>query len=162
MSLSSSGAAVSASKPSTSWSPSPPSRAGAELCRRYLRRAALRASQGCCPAQESDFDFLFPPAMKGFRRQMLPVSTGGDVCRVLKRTSDDRMRPPVRGPHQRVVVNILLPQFSDFISVMQQFTIECRLCSISAGFLCNGEGHAYLSLRSLVPPAISPPSTIDL
>ena len=45
------------------------------------------------PAQGSDLDFVFPPAMKGFRRQMLAVSTGGDVCRVLKRSSDGWMRP---------------------------------------------------------------------
>ena len=86
--------------------------------------------------------------MKGFRRQMLPVSAGGDVCRVLKRSTDGWMRPPVRGPHQRAVVNILLPQFSDFISVMRQFTIECRLCSISAGCRCNGVGHRHVQGRT--------------
>ena len=64
---------------------------------------------------------------------MLPVSTGGDVCCVLKRSSDGWMRLPVRSTHQRAVVNILLPQFSDFIPVMRKFRIQCRLCSISAG-----------------------------
>ena len=38
--------------------------------------------------------------MQGFRRQVLPVATGGDVCGVLKRSSDGWMRPPVRGPNQ--------------------------------------------------------------
>ena len=52
---------------------------------------------------------------------MLHISAGGDVCRVLKRSSDGRMQPPVRYPHKRAVVNTLLPQFSDFISVMRQF-----------------------------------------
>ena len=57
------------------------------------------------------------------------------------------MRPPVRGPNQRVVVNILLPQFSEFTSAMRQFTIECRLCSISSGCRCNG-GHAHVHGRA--------------
>ena len=58
---------------------------------------------------------------------MLPVATGGDVCGVLKRSSDGWMRPNVRGPNQWAVVNTLLPQFSEFISVMRQFTIERTL-----------------------------------
>ena len=91
-----------------------------------------RTARGCPPAQESDLDFVFPPAMNGIRQQMLPVSAGGDVCRVLKRSSDGWMRLPVHSPHQRAVVKILLPQFSDFISVMRKFTIECRQRSISA------------------------------
>ena len=33
--------------------------------------------------------------------------------------SDGWMRPPVRGPHLRAVVNVLLPQSSDFIFVMR-------------------------------------------
>ena len=59
-------------------------------------------THGCPPAQESDLDFVFPPARKGFRRQMLPVSGGRDVCRVQKRSSDGRLRSPVRSPHQRL------------------------------------------------------------
>ena len=90
----------------------------------------------------------FPPAMKGFRRQMLPVPTGGNVCCVLKRSSDGLMRPAVRGPHKRAEVNTLLPQFSDFISVIRKFTIECRLCSISVGCSCNGGGHAHVQGRT--------------
>ena len=33
------------------------------------------------------------------------------------------------------------PQFSDFISVLRQFTIECRLRSISASCRCHGGGY---------------------
>ena len=84
------------------------------------------ASHGCPSAWESDLDFVFPPAMQGFRRQVLPVSTGGDVCRVLKRWSDGWMRPPVRAPYKRAVVNVLLPQFSEFIS--QTLLEEGELC----------------------------------
>ena len=58
-----------------------------------------------------------------------PFRLGGDVCRVLKHWSDGWMRPPVRSPHKRAAVNILLPRFSHFSSVMRPFTIECRLCS---------------------------------
>ena len=79
---------------------------------------------------------------------MLPVATGGDVCCVLKRSSYGRVRSPVRGPHLRAVVNIITPQFSEFISVMRQFTVECRLCSISAGCRCNGGGHAHIQGRT--------------
>ena len=80
-------------------------------CRRIRENCA---SHGCRPAQESDLDFVFRPAMKGFRRQV-PVSTGGDVCRVLTRSSDGRVRPPVPGPHKRATVNTLMPQFSDCV-----------------------------------------------
>ena len=45
-------------------------------------------------------------------------------------------------------MNILLPQFSDFMSVMRQFTIECRLCSISASCRCTGGGHAHVQGRT--------------
>ena len=55
--------------------------------------------------------------MQGFRRQVLPAVRGGDVCGVLKRASDGWRRPPVRGPNQRAVVNVLLPQFAGLISV---------------------------------------------
>ena len=69
---------------------------------------------------------------EGISQTDLPVSAGGDVCRVLKRPSDRRVRSSVRRPHKRTVLNTLLPQFSDFIPVMRKFTIECCLCSISA------------------------------
>ena len=90
------------------------------------------ASHGC--PQESDLDFLFPLAMKELRRQMLPVSTGGEVCRVLKRSSDGWMRPP----------------FSDFISVMRQFTIECR-CATSARAAASLEEAKHTSRVALRP-----------
>ena len=47
---------------------------------------------------------------------MVPVSTGRDVCCVLKRPSDSRARSSVRGTHKKTVLNALLPQFSDFKS----------------------------------------------
>ena len=106
-------------------------------------------SHSCPPLQESDLGSR--ASMKGLRRLMLPVATGGDVCCVLKRSSDGWMQPPVRSPHKRAVVNILLPQFSDFISVVRQLTIECRLCSISAGCRCNGGGHAHVQGRTAQP-----------
>ena len=75
-------------------------------------------------------DFVLPSVMQGFRRQVPPVLAGGDVCGVLRRSSDGWMRPPVRGPNEWAVVNNLLPQLAEFISVVCQFTTECRLCSI--------------------------------
>ena len=58
------------------------------------------------------------------------------------------MRPSVRGPNQRAVVNIVMPQFPESISVMRQFTIECRLCSISSSCRCNRGGHAHFQGRA--------------
>ena len=84
--------------------------------------------------RRSDSDFVFPPAPNA------AVSAGGDVCRILKCSSDGWVRPAVRRPHKRAVVSTLLPHFSDFISLMRKFTIECRLCSISASCRCTRPG----------------------
>ena len=86
--------------------------------------------------------------MKRLRLLMLPVATGGNVCYVLKCSNDGRRRPPIRCPDNRAVVNTLLPQFSDFIPVMRKFTIDCRLCSISASCRCNGGGYAHVQDRT--------------
>ena len=132
MSSSSSGIAVSVSKSSRSWSPGPPSRAGTcpQLCRALSMMPAKshsaragRLCHGCPPSQESDLDFVLPPGTKGFRRQMLPVSAGGDVCRALKRSSDGWMRPPVRRPHKWAVVN------------------KYRVASILRFHFCNSTGY---------------------
>ena len=80
-------------------------------CRRIRENCA---SHGCPSAWNSDLNFVFQFVMQEFRRPVLPVATGGDVSGVLKRSSDGWMRPPVRGPNQRALVNILLPQFSEF------------------------------------------------
>ena len=61
------------------------------------------ASHGCPPTQQSDLDFVFSPAMKGFRRQMLPVSAGSDVCRALNRSSDGRVRNAVHTRARQLV-----------------------------------------------------------
>ena len=37
---------------------------------------------------------------------------------------------------------------ASILSVMRKFTIECRLCSISATFRCNGGGHAHIQGRT--------------
>ena len=71
------------------------------------------ASHGCPPLQKSDSDLVLPSAMKGLRRLMLPIATGGDVCCVLKCSSDGRMRPPIRCPDKRAAVNVL------FVSVLR-------------------------------------------
>ena len=56
------------------------------------------------------------------------------------------MRPPVRSPHKRAVMKVLLSKFSDFIPVVRQFAIECRLCSISAS--CNEGGNEHVQGRT--------------
>ena len=144
-----------------SWSPGPPSRGGTcpQWCNALSMMPAMSrsaraerfgrtASHGRPPTQESNMDFVFPPAMKRFRRQMLPVPAGGNVCCVLKRSSGNWARSPVSSPHKRAVMNTLLPQFSDFIPVLREFTIESRLCSISASCRCNGGGHPHVQGRT--------------
>ena len=78
---------------------------------------------------------------------MRPVPAGGDVCCVLKRSSDRWVRSSVRRPHNKTVLNTMLPQFPDFVPVVRKFTVECRLCD-SAGCRCNGGGHAHVQGRT--------------
>ena len=40
------------------------------------------------------------------------------MLRVLKRSSDGRVRSSVRRPNKRAITNALLPQFPDFVSVV--------------------------------------------
>ena len=46
-------------------------------------------------------------------------------------------------------MNALLSQFQNFVSVVREFAIECRLCSISASCRCNGGGHAHIQGRTV-------------
>ena len=96
------------------------------------------ASRGCPPVQESDLDFVLPSAMKGLRRLMVPVATGGDVCCVLMCSGDGRVRPPIRCPDLRNGSECSLSKFSDSISPVRQLTIKCRSCP------CNGGGNAHV------------------
>ena len=65
---------------------------------------------------ERRFGFRLSNVLQGFRRQVLPVATGGDLCGVLKRSGDGWMRLPVCGPNQRAVVNILSAQILELIA----------------------------------------------
>ena len=67
---------------------------------------------------------------------------------LLKRSRDGRVRPPVRRPHKRAAMNTLLPHFSNFISVMREFAIKCRLCRVSASCRCNGGSHTHVQGRT--------------
>ena len=58
------------------------------------------------------------------------------------------MRSSMRRPHKRVIVNALLPQFHNFISVIQEFAIKFRLCGVSPSCRCNGGGHAHIQGRT--------------
>ena len=175
MSSSSLGIAVSVSKSSKSRSPSPPSRARTcpPVARSSVDDACERATLlvlkdsgrvPAPPAQESDLDFVFSPAMKGFRRQMLPVSAGGDVCRVLKRSRDGWMRPPVGRPHQ--LAHFCNAQVYDRMPPVQhlcELLLHCRMprtrpespaavVKISAGLDCA-------SVSPLSSVVICPPET---
>ena len=63
--------------------------------------------------------FVLPPAMKGFRRHLLPVPGGGEVCCVPKRSSYGWVRSPIRCPDKRAIMNALLSQFHNFVSVVR-------------------------------------------
>ena len=110
----------------------------------------------CSLSQESDLDIMFPPAMKGFRRHLLPIPTRGNVCCVLKRSSDGRVRSSLHCPNKKATVNALLPQFPDFASVVREIAIKCRLCGVSAG--CRYFLSSPASVIHTCIPAF-PPST---
>ena len=45
-------------------------------------------------------------------------------------------------------MNVLFSELSDFISVVHQLTIKCRLRSISASCRCNGRRYAHVQGRT--------------
>ena len=55
------------------------------------------------------------------------------------------MLPPIRFPDKRAIVDALLPQFHNFISVVREFAIKCR---VSASCCCNGGGHTHIQGRT--------------
>ena len=69
------------------------------------------------------------------------------MCRALN-PSHGWVRPPVRGPNKRAIVDTLLPQFHNFVSVAREFAIKCRLRCVSASCGCNGGGHAHVQGRT--------------
>ena len=132
MSSSSFGVTVSVSKSWRSWSPGPPSRAG--TCPQWCKALSIMPAKSHSARAE------------GFGRTARATAALRPRC-ILKRSSDSRVWSSVRRPHKRTVLNTLLPQFSDFVSVVREFAIECRLCSISASCRCNG-GHAHVQGRT--------------
>ena len=67
---------------------------------------------------KSHLDFVFPSALKHFRRHLLPVAAGCNVCCILQCSSDGGVWSPVRRPDKRAIVNTLVSQFQDFVSVV--------------------------------------------
>ena len=87
-----------------------------------------RDRQNCprhgCPSTEEGFlDFVFPSALKRFRRHLLTVPAGCDVCCILQCSSDGRLRSPIRRPDKGSIVSALVAQVWDFSSV-GQFAIK--------------------------------------
>ena len=91
---------------------------------------------------------MFPLALKRFRWHLLTDPTGGNVCCVLKRSSHCRVRSSIRCPKKRAIVNALLSQFHDFVSVMPEFVIKCCLRRISASCRSNEGGHTHIQGRT--------------
>ena len=145
---SSSGMAVSVSESSRSWSAGLPSRA--VTCHQWCKALSVMPAKSHS-ARAKGFGRT-ARAMAALQRRRaiwisyfhLPVPTGGNVCCVLKRSSDSQVRSSVRCPNERAIVNTLLPQLHNFISVIQEFAIKCRL---SASCRCNGGGHTHIQGR---------------
>ena len=138
MSSSSSGMAVSVSESAWSWSPDPTVEredvtpvmhgpiddTGEEPrcpCRRIWQNCPCH---GCSPAKKSNLNFMLLSASERFRRHLLAVPAGCNVCSVLRCSCDDRVWSPVRWPNERATVNALVTQFRDFVSVVLQFAIK--------------------------------------
>ena len=57
-------------------------------CRRVRQNCPC---QGCSPAKKSNLNFMFPSALRRFRRHLLAVPAGCDVCCMLQCASDGRV-----------------------------------------------------------------------
>ena len=76
-------------------------------------------------------DFIFPPALKRFRRHLLDIATGSDVLYILQCSSEGRVWSPISCPDKGTIVNALVSQNWDFLAV-RQFTIKGCLCCVSS------------------------------
>ena len=76
---------------------------------------------GCSPAKESDLDFVFPSVLKRFRRHLLTVTAGCDVCCTLQCSSNGRVWSPFCCPDKGTIVNALVAQIWDVMPVVGQF-----------------------------------------
>ena len=146
MSSSSSRIAVSVSESSRSWSPGPSSRAETrpQWCKALLMMPAKSHS-----ARAQGFGRTARVMAALRRRRAIWISpTSAAHCdwrRCLRRTEAFEWRLDAAArPRSKPAGD----KFRDFISVMRQFTIECRLCSISASCRCNGGGHAHVQGRA--------------
>ena len=66
----------------------------------------------------------------------------------LKCSSYGWVRSSIRCPDKKEIVDALLPQFHNFISVIREFAIKSRLCGVSASCRCNGGGHTHIQGRT--------------
>ena len=80
-------------------------------CRRVRQNCPCH---GCFPAKKSNLNLMFPSALKRFRRHLLAVPAGCDVCCTLQCASG-RVWGPIRRPDNRSTVNALVAQVWDFI-----------------------------------------------
>ena len=80
---------------------------------------------------------------------MLPVPAGGNVCCVLKRSSDSRVRTSVSRPRKRAVMNTQLPQFSDFIRVNAKVYDRMPPCAASPRAAAAMEEDTHTSTAAL-------------
>ena len=124
---------------------------------------------GCFPTKESDLDFVLLSALERFRRHLLAVPTGSDVCCVL-RCPGGWVWSPVRRPDQKATVSALVTKFRDFVSAVGKFAIKGPLAprllvlllhwkrththiqSRTASWESGGENNSRPGLRSCEPP----------
>ena len=87
-------------------------------CRRLRQNCPIH---GCSPAEKRNLNFMFPPALKRFRRHLIAIPARRSVCCVLQCSSDGMVWSPIRRLDQGSIVNALVAQVWDFIPVVGQF-----------------------------------------
>ena len=78
---------------------------------------------GSSAAKKSNLNLMSPSALERFSRHLLAVPAGCDVCSLLQCLCDGRVSP-IRRPDKRSIVNALVTQAWDFVSVAGGFAIE--------------------------------------
>ena len=94
---------------------------------------------------------MFPSVLKRFRRHLLAVAAGCDVCCILQCASDGRVRSPICCPDKGTIVNALVAQVWDFLPTVKQFAIRSCLCCVTSSCCCVGRGHTHTPKAALRP-----------
>ena len=92
------------------------------LARSHSAGAKGCPCRGCSPPKKSNLNFMFPSALKRFRRHLLAILAGCDVCCILQCSSDGRVWSPICRPDKETVN--ALTQVWHCIAVVGQIAIK--------------------------------------